>query len=75
MWLLCTFKERRNYIKGNIFLKQLLMATFAGKRYGKAILVHIIEEEVYKVLTNKEFADETNNPMKKWKPHKKLNTH
>ena len=62
-------------MKGKIFLKQLLKATFAGKRYGKALLVQIIEEEVYKVLTNKEFADETDDPMKKWKPHKKLNTH
>ena len=43
--------------------------TFAAKRYGKELLVQIKEEEVYKVLKNKEFTDETDSPFEKLKPH------
>ena len=66
-WLLCTFKERRrNYMKGKIYLKQkLLKDTFAVKRYGKGLLVQIKEEEVCKILTNKEFAEENDSPFEK----------
>ena len=43
-WLLCTFKERRNYMKGNIYLKQkLLKNIFAAKRYDKGLLVQVKE--------------------------------
>ena len=46
-WLLCMFKDRRiNYMKGKIYLKQILLKdTFALKRYGKRLLVQIMEEK------------------------------
>ena len=75
-WLLCIFKDRRrNYMKGKIYLKQLLLKdTFAVKRYGKRLLVQIKEKEVYKLITNKTFTDNEDNPFEKIKYHKKFNT-
>ena len=57
-WLFCTIKERkRKYIKGKVYLKQqLLKDTFATKRYGKGLLFKI-KEEVYKIITEKEFTN------------------
>ena len=45
-WLLCTFKDsKRNYMKGKIYLKQLLLKdSFEVKRYSKRLLVEIKEE-------------------------------
>ena len=53
-WVICSFKERRrNYMKGKIFLKQLLLKDkFAVKRYGKRLLVPIKEVEVYRIIPN-----------------------
>ena len=44
---------------------------FATKRDGNGLLVQI-KEEVYKILTNKEFTDETDSPFEKVEPHKSL---
>ena len=50
-WTLYSFKKRRrNYMKGKIYLKQLIKDTYAVKRYGKRILVQIKEKEVYKII-------------------------
>ena len=57
-WFLCTFKERRKYMKRMVYLK-LLKDTFATKKYSKGLLIQIKEEEVYKILTIK------NSQMKK----------
>ena len=57
-------------MKGKIYLKQLLLKN----TYGKGLLVQIKEEEVYEVLTNKEFTYETNSPFEKIEPYKKFNT-
>ena len=51
-------------MNGKIYLKQqLLKDTFAAKRYVKELLVHMKEEKVYKILTNKKFTDETDCPF------------
>ena len=64
-WLLCTYKKRRrNCMKGKIYLKQLLLKN----TFGKGLLVVIKEVEVYKLITNKEFKDETDSPFKKVVP-------
>ena len=75
-WILCSFKERRrNYMKGKIYLKQLLLKDkFAVKRYSNELLVQIKEEEVYKIITNKAFIDHEDSPFEKIGPHKKFNT-
>ena len=44
------------------------------KRYGKGLLVQIKEDEVYKILTNKEFTDKTDSPFEKVEPQKNFNT-
>ena len=66
-WILCSFKERRrNYMKGKLYLKQqLLRDSFAMKRYSKRLLVQIMEEEVYKIITNKTFTEDEDSPFKK----------
>ena len=75
-WIPCSFKKRRkNYMKGKIYLKQLLLKdTFTVKRYGKRLLVQIKEEEVYKIITNKAFTDDEDNSFEKINSHKKFNT-
>ena len=74
-WILCFFKQRRrNFMKGKIYLKQqLLKDIFAVKRYGKGLLIQIIEE-VYKIITNKVFTDDEDSSLKRIEPHKKINT-
>ena len=58
-------------MKWKIYLEQqLLKDTFAEKRCGKILLVLVYEEEVYKVLTNKEFTNETDSLFEKVEPHK-----
>ena len=54
-------------------LVRVLKNTVAIKRYGKGLLVQIKEEGVYEVLTNKEFTNETDSPLKKVEPRKKFN--
>ena len=50
--------------EGIIYLKQqLLKDTFAVKRCGTGQLVQIKEEEVYKIITNKEFTKEEDSPF------------
>ena len=66
--------RRRNYMKGKIYLKQQpLKNTFAVKKYGKGLLVQIKEEEVYKIIANKEFTKE-DSPFQRVEPHMNLNT-
>ena len=37
-------------------------------------MLHIKEKEVYKIITNKEFADDEDSCFEKIEPHKKFNT-
>ena len=62
-------------MKEKVYLKQqLLNDTITTKRYGKGILVQIKEEDVYKILTNKEFTNKTDSPFEKLEPQRKFNT-
>ena len=61
-------------MKDKIFLKQqLLRDSFEVKIYGKG-LVEIKEEEMYKILIDKEFTEDEDSPLKKVESHKKFNT-
>ena len=73
-WLLRTFKDRkRNYMKSRVYLKQqLLKDTFATKRYGKGLLFKI-KEEVYKIITEKEFTKKRQ-PFERAESQKNINT-
>ena len=58
MDLLFLYGKKKNYKKGKIYPKQLLLKdTFTVKRYGKGLLVQIEEEELYKIIRNKEFTN------------------
>ena len=51
-------------MKDKIYLK-LIKNTFTVQRYNKRLLIQIKEEEVYKIITNKAFADDEDRPFKK----------
>ena len=59
-------------MKGKIYQKQkLLKNTFFVKKHGKGRLVQIKKEEVYRIITNKEFIKEESSPFE---PYKNFNT-
>ena len=60
-----SFKEKIIYIKGKIYLKQLLNDTFAVKRYIKGLLFQIKEEKMCKIISNEVFADDEEHFFKK----------
>ena len=55
-------ERRRNYVKGKIYLKQLLLLL---KKYSKMLMVQIKEDEAYKIITNKAFTEDEDSPSKK----------
>ena len=67
-------EKKKLHEREDILKTTTIMDTFTEKRYGKGLLVQIKEDEVYKILTNKEFTDETDNPFEKVVPHKKFYT-
>ena len=53
-------------MKGKIYIKQKLVKdSFEVKRYGKGLLVQIKEEEMYKILIDREFIEDEDSPFKK----------
>ena len=52
-------------MKGKIYLKQqILKDSFEVKRYGKGLLVQIIEEEMYKISIDRIFSEDEHGALK-----------
>ena len=54
--------EKKLHEKQDIFKAAIIKDSFEVKRYSKGLLVQIKEEEMYKILKDKAFTEDTDCP-------------